>query len=165
MTFSQLLVLLEAQQLLSCDERDRDIQTQTSAEHTNQTKDSGRNCLIWNSLQASFPFGGVVPQGRMRGFATCSCVFDSHGSLLASSKLESLLAGKIWDEVKFIEFIEPHGILLQKVRKGSPHFWGGRGEAFLMKLCPTNGWRRGPMKPLLALDFFKKKNSLQTVRI
>ena len=37
---------------------------------------------------------------------------SSHGSLLASSKLESLLAGKIWDEVKFIEFIEPHGILL-----------------------------------------------------
>ena len=34
-----------------------------------------------------------------------------------------------------------------------------------MKLCPTNGWRRGPMKPLLALDFFLKKNSLQTVRI
>ena len=107
MTFSQLLVWLEAQQLLSCDEHDKDIQTQTSAEHTNQTDDSGRNCLIWNSLQASFPFGGVIPQGRMRGFATCSCVLS-----LASSKLESLLAGKIWDEVKFIEFIEPHGILL-----------------------------------------------------
>ena len=66
MTFSQLLVWLGAQELLSCDERDRDIQTQTSAEHTNQTEDSGRNCLIWNSLQASFPFGGVIPQGRMR---------------------------------------------------------------------------------------------------
>ena len=25
-----------------------------------------------------------------------------------------------------------------------------------MKLCPTNSWRRGPMKLLLALDFFKK---------
>ena len=76
MTFSQLLVLLEAQELLSCDKRDRDIQTQTSAEHTNQTEDSGRNCLIWNSLQASFPFGGVIPQGCMRGFATCSCVLS-----------------------------------------------------------------------------------------
>ena len=109
MTFSQLLVWLEAQELLSCDERDRDIQTQTSAEHTNQTEDSGRNCLIWNSLRASFPFEGVIPQGRMR--VPLALVF-SHGSLLASSKLESLLAGKIWDEVKFIEFIKPHGILL-----------------------------------------------------
>ena len=104
MTFSQLLVWLEAQQLLSCDECDRDIQTQTSAEHTNQTNDSGTNCLIWNSL------------GELFHRATCvalplALVF-SHGSLLASSKLESLLAGKIWDEVKFIEFIEPHGILL-----------------------------------------------------
>ena len=78
MSFSQLLVWLEAQELLSCDERDRDIQTQTSAEHTNQTEDSGRNCLIWNSLQASFPFGGVVPHGRMRGFATCSCSLTAH---------------------------------------------------------------------------------------
>ena len=26
-----------------------------------------------------------------------------------------------------------------------------------MKLCPTNGWRRGPMKLLFALDFFLKK--------
>ena len=26
-----------------------------------------------------------------------------------------------------------------------------------MKLCPTNVWRRGPMKPLFALDFFFKK--------
>ena len=26
-----------------------------------------------------------------------------------------------------------------------------------MKLCPTNGWRRGPMKLLFALDFFFKK--------
>ena len=60
MTFSQLLVLLEAQQLLSCAERDRDIQTQTSAEHVNQTEDSGRNCLIWNSLRASFPFQEVT---------------------------------------------------------------------------------------------------------
>ena len=96
MTFSIFEVILKAaicklvvikimtfsQQLLSCAERVRDTQTQTSAEHTNQTEDSGRNCLIWNSLQASFPFGGVVPQGRMRGFATC-LVF-SRGSLLAS---------------------------------------------------------------------------------
>ena len=72
MTFSQLLVLLEAQRLLSCAECDRDIQTQTSAEHTNQTEDSGRICLIWNSLQTSFPFEGVV-----------ALVF-SHSSLLAS---------------------------------------------------------------------------------
>ena len=28
-----------------------------------------------------------------------------------------------------------------------------------MKLRPTNGWTRGPMKPLFALDFFKKKFS------
>ena len=76
MTFSQLLVWLEAQELLSCDEHDRDIQTQTSAEHTNQTEDSGRNCLIWNSLQASFPFEGVVPQGCICGFANCSCVLS-----------------------------------------------------------------------------------------
>ena len=76
MTFSQLLVLLEAQRLQSRAECDRDIRTQTSAEHTNQTEDSGRNCLIWNSLQASFPFGGFIPQGRMRGFATCSCVLS-----------------------------------------------------------------------------------------
>ena len=75
----------------------------------------------------------------------------SHGSLLASSKLESLLAGKIWDEVKFIEFIKPHDIPL-KSRKGFSSFFGG--EALLMKLCPTNGWTRGPMKPLFALDFF-----------
>ena len=85
MTFSQLLVLLEAQRLQSRAECDRDIRTQTSAEHTNQTEDSGRNCLIWNSWQASFPFEGVVPQGHMGGFATCSCILDSHGSLLASS--------------------------------------------------------------------------------
>ena len=26
-----------------------------------------------------------------------------------------------------------------------------------MKLCPTNGWTRGPMKPLFALHFFLKK--------
>ena len=76
MTFSQLSVWLEAQQVLSCDERDRDTQTQTSAEHTNQTEDSGRNCLIWNSLQASFPFEGVVPQGCICGFANCSCVLS-----------------------------------------------------------------------------------------
>ena len=41
MTFSQLLVLLEVQWLLSCAENDRDIRTQTSAEHANQTEDSG----------------------------------------------------------------------------------------------------------------------------
>ena len=34
MIFSQLLVLLEAQWLLSCAEHDRDIRTQTSAEHS-----------------------------------------------------------------------------------------------------------------------------------
>ena len=41
MTFSQLLVLLEAQWLLSCAEHDRDIRTHTSAEHANQTDDPG----------------------------------------------------------------------------------------------------------------------------
>ena len=34
MTFSQLLVLLEARRLLSYAEHDRDIRTQTSAEHS-----------------------------------------------------------------------------------------------------------------------------------
>ena len=65
-------------------------------------------------------FGIVCKQAFHLGelFHRAACValplalVFSHGSLLASSKLESLLAGKIWDEVKFIEFIEPHGILL-----------------------------------------------------
>ena len=43
MIFSQLLVLLEVQWLLSCAEHDRDIQTHTSPEHTNKTDDSGRD--------------------------------------------------------------------------------------------------------------------------
>ena len=43
MIFSQLLVLLEVRRLLSCAARDSDIWTQTSAEHANQTDDSGRD--------------------------------------------------------------------------------------------------------------------------
>ena len=44
--------------------------------------------------------------------------------------------------------------------KGSIVFFGGVGggggwEALLMELCPTNSWRRGPMKQLFALDFLQ----------
>ena len=66
MIFSQLLVLLEVQWLLSRAKSDRDIRTQTSTEHANQTNDSGRDSGDLREV--------TQPHGRLCHSLSCSLV-------------------------------------------------------------------------------------------